>query len=521
VIAAILRAQWLSMRFSTRGRIATLVVACIWYGMWAVGAWAAAIGIAGASAADLRLYLPVGLAGVFLYWPLMPVISASMGSGLDLRKLLAYPIPHEKLFTVEVLLRLTTAMEMLILLAGGAAGLIAGRSASVWLALVLPLFVVFNLLLSSGTRSLLERLLARRRLREVIVLLTTMLWVLPRLLMSMGYEGRSMARIGSAMQSVAFPWTAASHASMGISPALGLLSLVAWVAAAGWFGRWQFERGLRYDPTAAQATRDVRGRSRADRLYRLPSLLFPDPLAAIVEKELRSLARTPRFRTVFIMGFTFGLAVWFPVVASESGPRSSWFLTVVCVYGLTLLGQVSYWNSFGFDRGAAALYFAAPVPMSRVLAGKNLAALIYIYLEVGMIIVVTSVLRISAGWAQAIETLVVMGICALYLLALGNLGSVNYPRGLSGDRVSSGGGRGFQGFLFLIYPVALLPVGMAYVARYAFENEIIFGLVLAISGVIGAVFYWIALESAVNAAGRRREQIVQELSRSDGPVAGD
>ena len=76
MIAAILRAQWLSMRFNSRGRIATLLVACIWYGMWTLGAWAAAVGIAAADAAALRLYLPVGLAGVFLYWQLMPVISA-------------------------------------------------------------------------------------------------------------------------------------------------------------------------------------------------------------------------------------------------------------------------------------------------------------------------------------------------------------------------------------------------------------------------------------------------------------
>ena len=84
--------------------------------------------------------------------------------------------------------------------------------------------------------------------------------------------------------------------------------------------------------------------------------------------------------------------------------------------------------------------------------------------------------------------------------------------------MSQGGGRGFQGFLFLIYPMALLPVGLAYVARYAFESEVMFGLVLAFRGRHRGVFYWIALESAVNAAGRRREQILQELSRSDGPV---
>ena len=140
-----------------------------------------------------------------------------------------------------------------------------------------------------------------------------------------------------------------------------------WRWLAGWFGRWQFERNLRYDAMAAQATPGAPDAARrlaiAEWFYRLPSLLWRDPLAAIVEKELRSLARTPRFRTVFIMGFTFGLVVWFPVVASQtraSASRRSWFLTVVCVYALTLLGQVSYWNCFGFDRSAAAFYFAAP-----------------------------------------------------------------------------------------------------------------------------------------------------------------
>ena len=57
--------------------------------------------------------------------------------------------------------------------------------------------------------------------------------------------------------------------------------------------------------------------------------------------------------------------------------------------------------------------------MTKVLTGKNLAALIYIYLEVLMVIGVTVALGLSAGLGSAVETLVVMGICALYMLALG------------------------------------------------------------------------------------------------------
>jgi ABC-2 type transport system permease protein len=329
------------------------------------------------------------------------------------------------------------------------------------------------------------------------------------------------------MQSVALPWTAAAHVAAGQSIVLGVVSLWGWVAAAGWFGRWQFERSLRYDAAAAQATPD-RALARpglAERFFRLPGALLRDPLAGIIEKELRSLARTPRFRMVFAMGFTFGLAVWFPLIATRhaDGPQTGrgWFLTVVCVYALTLLGQVSYWNCFGFDRSATALYFAAPLSMAQVLAGKNIAAGIYIYLEVLIVITVTAALGLLEGFGAAFETLGVIGICALYMLALGNFGSVRYPRGLSGERVAHGGGRGFQGFLFLIYPVALAPVGMAYVARYAFESDVAFGVVLAIAAVIGGVFYWIALDSAVKSAGREKERIIQELSQSDGPVVRD
>lgn len=533
MIRAILRAQWLSMRFTTRGRAMALVAGVVWYGWWAFAASAAGLAIAGADAEQLRVYAPVGLLGIFAYWQLMPVASASMGSSLDLRKLLPYPIPHGKLFTVEVLLRLTTALEMLIVLGGGIAGLAANAEAGGWraigrVALVVPPFIAMNLLLASGTRSVLERLLSRRRVREVSVLLIAMLWVLPRLAVSMGYEGGSLARLGQALQNPLLPWTAAAQGAIGQSVALAAASLLAWVVAAACFGRWQFERNLRYDATAAQASKQTSANGRiglTERFYGLPRVFLRDPVSAIVEKELRSLARTPRFRTVFIMGFTFGVAIWFPVVASrhEDGQIAvgSWFLTVVCVYALTLLGQVSYWNCFGFDRSAAALYFAAPLSLTRVLAGKNIAALIYIYLEALMVITVTSVFRLSTGWRPAVETLIVVGICGLYMIALGNLGSVRYPRGISGERVGQGGGRGFQGFLFLIYPVVLLPVLLAYVARYAFESEVIFALVLTIAGIIGAVLYWIALESAVNAAGRLREQILQELSRTDGPVTAD
>jgi hypothetical protein len=76
------------------------------------------------SAETMPVALPTGLLLIFLYWQLAPLISASLGASLDLKKLLIYPVPHRKLFVIEVLLRLTTCAEMLLILAGSVAGLL-------------------------------------------------------------------------------------------------------------------------------------------------------------------------------------------------------------------------------------------------------------------------------------------------------------------------------------------------------------------------------------------------------------
>jgi ABC-2 type transport system permease protein len=382
-------------------------------------------------------------------------------------------------------------------------------------------------------RSLLERLLTRRRVREVLSFFLLMLYVVPRALIQTGSGPKSLGPFSGVLQTVGLPWTAVARAGVpgpGESGLLPLLSLCAWTLVALWFGRAQFERNLRYDAVAAQATpqRAVSPQRQAwtERFYRWPSLLWRDPLAGIVEKELRSLARTPRFRMVFVMGFTFGLLVWFPMIAGRHGGHSAqssqYFLIAVCVYSLTLLGQVSYWNCFGFDRSAAVFYFAAPPPIFQVLLGKNIASLFFIYLEVLILTGITMALGFGGGWSVVVETLLVVGVCAVYMLALGNISSVQYPRALSPERVSQGGASGrFQGLIFILYPLALLPVFLAYVARYAFNSEMVFAFVMSVAAAIGGVLYWQCMESAVHTAVKRREQILQELSKGDGPMTAD
>src|SRR5665213_2258914 len=199
-----------------------------------------------------------------------------------------------------------------------------------------------------------------------------------------------------------WPWKATADFVQGHAQLRSLTILVAWLAVAGLFSYWQFRRTVFFDAEAASARSSGRsaisrlGERAVERFFRFPSMLLGDPLGALVEKEVRFLTRSPRVRLVFLMGFTFGLLVWLPVALGRQEGSPSFlgtnYLTVVSVYSLLLLSEACFWNFFGFDRSAAQIYFLAPIPFARVMIGKNLSALFFIVLEIGMIALVCGLL---------------------------------------------------------------------------------------------------------------------------------
>jgi ABC-2 type transport system permease protein len=243
----------------------------------------------------------------------------------------------------------------------------------------------------------------------------------------------------------------------------------------------------------------------------------------LIEKEVRSLSRAPRFRLLFLMGFSFGLLIWLPL-AMRGDPESTLrtnYLTVVSAYALMLLGETAFWNSFGMDRTAAQTYFVTPVPISAVLFAKNFASALFILLEVGMVAFFCLLLRMPVTVASAAEALAVTAVASLFLFSAGNMMSVRYAKGVDPAQSwrTSNAGR-VQALLFILYPVMAGPVLLAYGARYAFEHELAFWGVLLLDVFAGAVVYHVALESAAGTAFQRKEDLVQSLSAAEGPVGG-
>ena len=359
----------------------------------------------------------------------------------------------------------------------------------------------------------LERLLMRKRIREVFVLLMVMAAALPQIVIAYRRRLGVLGEVWERLEGGWWPWSAAARWALGQDLLPAALALAGWTIAAFWFSRRLFERNLRFEPGPRLP---VAG-ARAARHIHLP---LRDPLAVMVEKELRALPRTPRFRLVFIMGFSFGLMVWLPILLRRGD--SAWgkeLLVLVSVYALMLLGQVTYWNAFGFDRSAALNYFWLPVSLRQVFAAKNLAALLFILLELTAIATVCLLLPLGVSPLKVLEAFLVTPVAALYLLAAGNLASVYFGRAMNPESASQAAGTArFQALVFFLYPVALLPVFLAYAARYAFASHVAFSAVLAFAALLGGVVYVIALDSTVAAAHRRRDILFAELCRSEGPV---
>jgi ABC-2 type transport system permease protein len=521
---AILWAQWRTLRNARGGAAWTAVIGTIWYGFWLLASVSGARLVANpANLSLLKAALPGALLIVFLYWQVVPLLMAATGASLDLRKLQVYPIPASQMFAIEVVLRVTAGVEMVMVLCGIAVGVALNPLLPYWCAMAVIPYVLFNLFLAIGVRDLLMRLMARRKIREVVVFLLVMCAALPQLLILHGPAGVRLLGVFTRDSWIGWPWAATANLVQGVDYLNSSAILLVWTVAAALFGRWQFIRTLSFDKEAAAASdnRPSAGQSIAERFFRLPSTVLSDPLAALVEKEIRFLIRSPRFRLVFLMGFTFGLVMLLPVSLGRMSFFGRDYLTVVSVYSLLLLSEACFWNSFGFDRSAAQIYFLAPLPFSRVLIGKNLSALFFIVLEIGAVTAVCALLRMPLDLRHTGEAYAVAAVVTIFLLSAGNMLSIHQARAVNPSTQFRAHAAGrVQAMLVIIYPIAFIPVAIAYLARYVYGEQWVFFAVLAFDAVAGSILYWIALESAVGAAERLKERMIEALSAGEGPIAG-
>ncbi|MDX2179375.1 MAG: hypothetical protein SFV18_07275 [Bryobacteraceae bacterium] len=526
--AAILSTQWkILLNFYRRngrvGFIVSSIFQALWYLMFATIAVYAAVFYGRAESLDFaKRSTPVLLFFALLYWQGMPLLLASIGGLLDLKKLRVYPVPESRLYRIELLLRSALFLEMPIVMLGMAIGLLRNPALPKWCALAPVVFTVFNLTLGAGLRDLLMRLFSNKRVREFGILVVVILAALPSLVAAKGVPAPVKEFFKTAPKDW-LPWTAAAKASLAADGALPWIYLLAAAALAWMFGQWQFQRSLHFDSDGVRASEARDPKGRLEWMYSWPSKIFPDPFGALVEKEIRSLSRISRFRVVFFMGFSFGLLIWLPLATGFGRGGGGWmsqnFLSVVAVYAMMLLSEVCFYNAFGFDRTAAQMYYLTPVGPRTVLAAKNLAAAFFVIAEIGLVAAACLALRMPLTSSKLGEALAVCLLFLLCLLAIGNLGSTRSPRAMNpNEGWKRNSNTKISLIAFAFYPLISIPIGMAYLARYAFGTEAAFYAVIAAGVVVAGCFYWVAMDSAVETLEKDREKILTLLTQTDTPA---
>ncbi len=491
--------------------ISTLLTAG-WYGMVAFGAVSVSILVANPPEGfELGKFGARFLFLMLVYWQFVPIVTASTRMSLDIKRIIVYPIGRGQLYLLELILRLSTAIELLLITAGVTVGLLRNSTIPKVAALALLPWLLFNLLLSAGVRDVVGRWLAHRRGRELMMIAFVAMALAPQLLLRSGVPPGLRKLLGEGNFEF-FPWVATAKLALGQGTWLHAAAMAGCVVAAGAFSVWQFRAGLRTD--AATATPEP-SRTPAAWSGVLGTLVgaLPDPLAALVDKEIRILVRAPRFRLVFLMGFTFGLVVCLPLSGSDK------YLPAAVAYSLLLLGDLSFWNTYGFDRRAVQMYFAAPAPFRTVMVAKNLVAVAAVTVEFIIICGVSYLFRFFITPALILQTFTMLLVQTILLIAAGNLASVTAPRPLDPGQWRNSPGR-MQALLFLLYPVLAIPNGLALLARWAFECDWAFYGVEAVMLAFAGVVYWVALESAEGKVRERKEQFIGALSAESGPING-
>ncbi len=509
---------------------------------WRVAAWlAAALGalfygavtalavVAGRFCAQppdaeaLESGLARGLLLVTLYWQVVPLALSASGVSLDTKRLRGFPVPRQALFGLDLALRSVSSPEALIVLSGAAVGLAANASLPVWAPLGIAALAVWNALASMLVRDVLARLWRRKLAQILLSLALVSLAAVPRLLAFAG-PAPWMRRTVGWVSRAPWPWALAAHLASGHRSWYGVAALALWCGAAWWLARRAFLRAMNQDETPAHAASSAARGAMFDAFAPIAARWLGDPLAAILEKEIRSLVRSPRFLLTFVMGFTFSVAIFVPPGVLRGDDPDSFvsrnYLAGVALYSVLLLGQVLLWNCLGSDRAAAAIYFVTPAHIRPALVAKNVAAALFLLLEITLVAVVCALLRLPVSALACLECYGASFVMIAYLLAAGNLVSVSRPWPQDPAALfRSSTGTKMQPLLLMVFPVAAVPVALAYLARYAFASETAFFAVLIIDAAIGAVVYRIAIQSSVETAVRTRETVVQLLSAGGGPMS--
>jgi ABC-2 type transport system permease protein len=238
---------------------------------------------------------------------------------------------------------------------------------------------------------------------------------------------------------------------------------------------------------------------------------------AVVEKEFRYLARSGpvllTFVTPIIMLFVFGLG---GRTGNGAGFLQHWpqlALPVGAGYALLLLTNLVY-NNLGADGGGIQFFLASPASFRSVMAGKNVAHMGVLALEVMVLWIGVSLMYRPPSFTTVMTTFAGLLFAAPVSLAAGNLLSLYSPKKI--EFGTFGRQRASQITVLASFVIQAMVFGVAGMSIFAARH---YGrqwlAVVTLLGLAGAAFgfYFLVMGRVDRLALRRREVLAEELCK--------
>ena len=384
--------------------------------------------------------------GIFLWWQVIPVLVAGFGVNFEFRSLLRFPLSLRAFYILGLgygfadfaaVSAICWIVSMLVAAAVGRVQILPVMMAASLL------FILVNVTLERLIGSWLEKILAKRRAREVLVGLFVMSMV------SLNFLSPALQRWGDHGTRPGFvhlvpyvSWlpgsltgNALAAASVGDSQALLLtvVGLLVWLGATSgllWLryrAQYQGEE-LSESPAPSTVKRGVRRQTTSSGL---PDLLSP-PVAGVMRKEFHYTTRngfsfiTLIIPPVMVMFFSMQFAGSHSQL-KEHGLSPQTFFPMAMAYLILILLSPAY-NSFAFEGQGIQSYFMAPVRMRDILVGKNLFLVCVVAVELTISLGVL-VWRIGfPGFPLFLSTIAAAAFAVAGQLTIANWSALSFPK---------------------------------------------------------------------------------------------
>ncbi|MFI5097231.1 MAG: hypothetical protein ACHQT6_04580 [Candidatus Acidiferrales bacterium] len=390
---------------------------------------------------------------IFLWWQVFPIFVAGFGANFEFKTLLRFPLSRRTFYLLGLGYGFAdfAAVSSVCWVAAMVLGAAMARPEVLPVMLAVSvLFVLMNVTLERLIGSWLEKILTKRKTRELFIGLFVLSMV------SLNFLNPVLQRYGTAarpkfMEYLPYvAWLPGSLAGSAVAgsvhgdlPAIlwGTAGLFVWLGVTSGFLWRRFAaqyRGEELGESAAPAPMKKnnaiavsaeKARAQSSNGEFLPML--PATVAAVVLKEFRYLTRNgmayftlllpPIMVVFFTLQFGKGSAL------REHSLKPEMFFPAIMAYLILILIMPAY-NAFAFEGKGIQTYFMAPLRFQDVLLGKNLflAALITLELSLSLALLVWRV-----GWPSTAMFAATIGAGTFAVtgqLTIANWSSLSFPK---------------------------------------------------------------------------------------------